>query len=162
MGFTVFLSYGNDPEEQIIALRLQTLAAAYGISVLVPARGEIDVRTNTRVAGPLAEVRRMIDRSDCVLAIATTEIGHAARAEISYALTRRKIIIPILREGISLSPPLTELPVFRFTPWNTGQVESQVVDFLKRQKLSQQNQQTIGALVAIGLGLFLWAALAEK
>jgi hypothetical protein len=52
--------------------------------------------------------------------------------------------------------------VFEFSPWNTGEVETQVVDFLKSQRLKEENQQAVGALVAIGLGLLLLLALAEK
>jgi TIR domain len=162
MPFTVFLSYGNDPEEQVIAWRLQTLAAAHGIHVLVPQRNGFPLRPSKQIRQPGDDVRRMINQANCVLSIVTSAVSPATEAEIGYALSKHKIVVPIIREGIPLPPSLSKLPVFSFSPWNTGQVEEQVVGFLKRQRVSQQNQQTIGALVAIGLGLFLLAALAEK
>jgi hypothetical protein len=54
------------------------------------------------------------------------------------------------------------LRVFEFSPWNTGEVEAEVAKFLHEQKLGKETQQAIGALVAIGLGLFLLSAVSKK
>lgn len=155
MAFKIFLSYGTDPGEQIAAWRLQTLATSYGMHVSVPHRNG----AGKAVAAP---VRRAIEESDCVLAIITGNIGPAVAGELSYALSKGKTVVPIVRQGITVPDALVKLRLFQFSPLNSGQVEAEVLEFLKRQKLSKEKQQTIGALVAIGLGLFLLAALSNK
>ena len=160
MAFKVFLSYGTDPEEQVTAWRLQTLAAANGIHVFVPQRTA--PQPNRRNSVPL-EAQRQIGQSDCVLAIIAGGLGPAVEGELNYALSMRKVVVPILQEGVAQPAFLKKFPrTFKFSPWNTGEVEAQVVEFLKTQKISKDNQQAVGALVAIGLGLFLLVALAKK
>jgi hypothetical protein len=156
MPFKVFLICGTDPSEQVAAWRLQTLATSYGMHVTVPNRNGA---TN---AGMIGQVRRGIDQSDCVLAIITGNVGPAVATELNYALTRGKSIVPFVLEGVLLPPALKKLPVFRFSPLNTGEVETRVMQFLKQQELSKKNTQAIAALVLAGLGIFLLAALAEK
>jgi|SRR5580700_9721159 hypothetical protein len=156
MAFKVFLISGTDPSEQVAAWRLQTLATSYGMHVSVPNRN------GPLKGGMIDQVRRAIDQSDCVLAIITGEIGPAVATELNYALARSKLIVPVVREGITLPKALGKLPVFRFSPWNTGEVETGVVEFLKEQELSKANVQSMAAFVLAGLGVFLLAALAEK
>ncbi len=156
MAFKVFLISGTDPSEQVAAWRLQTLATSYGMHVSVPNRNG-----PTR-GGMIDQVRRAIDQSDCVLAIITTNIGPAVAAELNYALAEGKLIVPVVREGIALPAVLRNRPVFRFSPWNTGEVETKVVEFLKQQELSKKNMQSLAAFVLAGLGVFLLASLAEK
>jgi len=156
MVFKVFLISGTDPSEQVAAWRLQTLASSYGMHVSVPNRN------GSMKAGLIDQVRRAIDQSDCVLAIITGNIGPSVAAELNYALTQGKLIVPAVREGIALPPALQTLPLFQFSPSNTGEVETRVVEFLKQQKLSKESVQSIGAFVLAGLGVFLLAALAEK
>jgi len=155
MAFKVFLSYGTDADEQVTAWRLQTLATSYGMHVSVPHR-------NGAEKAAANQVHRNIDQSDCVLAILTGNIGPAVAEELNYALSKGKVIVPVVRQGITVPPALKGLRLFQFSPWNTGQVETDVVKFLKEQQLGKEKQQTIGALVAIGLGLFLLAALSNK
>lgn len=155
MAFKVFLSYGADAEEQVAAWRLQTLATSYGMHVSVP---------NRNGAGKAVgdQVRRTIDQSDCVLAIITGNLGPAVAGELNYALSKGKVIVPVVRQGLALPPALRALRLFQFSSSNTGQVEANVVKFLQEQRLGKEKTQTIGALVAIGLGLFLLAALSKK
>jgi TIR domain len=155
MAFKVFLIYGTDPSEQIAAWRLQTLATSYGMHVSVPNR-------NGFVGEVIDQVRRAIDQSDCVLAIITGAIGPAVAAELNYALKRRKLIIPVVQEGVALPAALRRHTVFQFSPWNTGDVETKIVEFLKQREMSKKNVQSIAALVLAGLGVFLLASLAEK
>lgn len=159
MAFKVFLSYGTDPDEQVTAWRLQTLAAAHGIHVFVPQRNESHYARRSQI--PL-EVRHQIDQSDCVLAIIASRVGPALEAELIYAASRGKTVVPILQVGVVQPGFLKQFRTFRFAPWNTSEVEAEVVAFLKTQKIGKDNRQAVGALVAIGLGLFLLLALAEK
>jgi hypothetical protein len=155
MAFKVFLSYGTDADEQVAAWRLQTLATSYGMHVSVPHR-------NGHGKAIASQVRRNIDQSDCVLAIITSNIGPAVEEELNHALAKRKIIIPIVWQGIDVPPALRGLRVFPLTPWNTAEVEAEVFKFLQQQKYTKEKQQTIGALVAIGLGLIVLAALSKN
>ena len=156
MAFKVFLSYGTGPGEQVAAWRLQTLATSYGMHVAVPNRN------GPAVDGVTDQVHRAIDQSDCVLAIVTSGIGPAVATELNYALARHKLIVTVVREGIALPEALAQLPVFFFSPANSGEVEMKVLEFLRQKKLSKENVQSMAAFLLAGLGLFLWAASAEK
>jgi len=166
MAFKVFLSYSTDPEEQTIVWRLQTLAASHGIQVFVPQRQGVEVPSGRRNVPELVdEVRRAMDQSDCVLAIITRWTGPSVQKELSYALAKRKLIIPIVEQGVQRPSFLSKFSrVFTFSRWNTdpGRLESEVLEFLKQQKLNKENQQALGALIAIGMGLFLLSALAKE
>jgi nucleoside 2-deoxyribosyltransferase len=156
MAFKVFLICGTDPIEQVAAWRLQTLATSYGLHVSVPNRN------GPMKGGMIDQVRRAIDQSDCVLAIITGNIESAVAAELNYALAQGKLIVPVVQEGIALPAALRKHPVFQFSPWNPGDVETKVVEFLRQQELSKKTVQSIAALVLAGLGVFLLASLAEK
>jgi hypothetical protein len=155
MAFKVFLSYGSDAGEQVAAWRLQTLATSYGMHVSVPNR-------NGGGKAVAAQVRRAIDQSDCVLAMITGNIGPALAGELNYARSKGKVIVPVVRHGITVPPALKALRLFEFSSRNTGEVEADVIKFLHEQRMGKEKQQTIGALVAIGLGLFLLAALSHR
>ena len=156
MAFKVFLICGTDPSEQVAAWRLQTLATSYGMHVSVPNRN------GPLKGGMIDQVRRGIDQADCVLAIITGSIGPAVAAELNYALEHNKLMVPIVREGLPLPPALENHPVFQLTPWNTGEIETRIVEYLKRQRLSKEKVQSVATIVLAGLGVFLLAALAEK
>jgi hypothetical protein len=160
MSFKVFLSYSAERDEQPIVWRLQTLAAAHGIQIYVPTRGSLRASGAEARGFPAEAMRREIDSCDCVLGILTSRISAAVERELSYALGKNKLIIPIVAEGINHSGLLKKFPaVFRFSPWsNPGEVETKVVEFLKKQKLDKENRQALGALVGIGLGLLLLSA----
>lgn len=159
MAFRVFLTYSLNPSEQALAWRLQTLAAAHGIEMYVPQRG----------AGlpPLpgaVTIQSAIDRSDCVLAIITNRTDASVQKELKYALQKHKLVIPIVQSEFATHPLLAQFPhAFTFSPSeNAGTVESKVVEFLKAQNLSKEQQRAIGALVAVGVGLLLLFSLSEK
>ena len=156
MAFKVFLICGTDPNEQVAAWRLQTLATSYGMNVAVPNRN------GPMTGGVIEQVRRGIDQADCVLAIITESLGTAVAHELNYALSRGKLVVPVIREGVTVPAALRKLPVFYFSPWNSGQAESKVIEFLRQQKVSKENLQSLAAFILAGLGVFLLVALAEK
>lgn len=159
MAFRVFLSHSLDPSEQALAWRLQTLAAAHDIEMYVPPQPTVP---------PLRrrpdEIARAIDRSDCVLAIITAKASASVQEELRYALSKGKIIIPIIHSDFAKHPLVAQFRrVFTFSPWdNPGKIEGEVVQFLKGQQLSKEKQQAVGALVALGVGLLLLFSLSEK
>jgi hypothetical protein len=158
MAFRVFLSYSLDSAEIALAWRLQTLAAAHGIEMYVPQHG-----VGADAPGGVT-VQQAIDRADCVLAIITTAASQMVQNELGYALDHRKLVIPIVRTDLAGHPFLARFPrVFTFSPWdNPGTVETQIVEFLKEQKLTKDKQQTIGALAALGLGLLVLFSLNKE
>ncbi len=158
MAFRVFLSYSLDQSEQALAWRLQTLASAHGIEVFVPPRGP------GYTALPSPGVASAIDRSDCVLAIINAKADAGVQRELKHALAKRKLVIPIVHSELAHNPLLTQFPrVFNYIPGgNPGKVETEVVEYLKQQRVAKDKQQAIGALVALGLGLLALFALSEK
>jgi len=158
MAFRVFLSYSLDAADTALAWRLQTLAAAHGIEMYVPQYG-----ATSTLPGDLP-IEKAIDRADCVLAILTSAASTGVQNELRYALKRGKLVIPIVRADLAGSPPLARFPrVFTFSPWdNPGRVESEIVEFLKGQRITKEKQQAIGALAALGVGLLLLVALAKE
>jgi nucleoside 2-deoxyribosyltransferase len=155
MAFRVFLSYSLDPAEMALAWRLQTLAAAHGIEMYVPHPGA------DTGAPRAATAQKAIDSADCVLAIITAAANQMVQSELGYALERGKLVIPIVRTDLAGHHFLARFPrVLMFSPWdNPSTVESQIVEFLKEQRLTKDKQQTIGALAALGLGLIVPFAL---
>jgi nucleoside 2-deoxyribosyltransferase len=165
MAFKVFLSYSTDPQEHAIVWRLQTLAAAHGIAVFVPQRSGFTFPSSRRDALVLSEqVQHAIDQADCVLAIITTSAGRAVEKELNYALGKSKLIIPIVEQGVGNDSFLRKFnPIFRFNRWDEpGRIETEVVSFLKQQKMAKDNRQAVGALVAIGMGLLALAGLSKE
>lgn len=158
MAFRVFLSYSLDPTEMALAWRLQTLAAAHGIEMYVPQHANGGSTAGTQAA------QAAIDRADCVLAIVTTAASPMVQHELRYAQVQRKLVIPIVRADLAGHPLWADFPrVFTFSPWdNPGPVESQIVEFLKEQKLTKDKQQTVGALTALGLGLLVLFSLNKE
>jgi hypothetical protein len=91
--------------------------------------------------------------------------GPAVEKELNYALGKEKLIIPIVEQGVGNPAFLRKFrPIFRFSRFddNPGAVESQVLEFLKRQKLDKESRQALGALIAIGMGLLLLSGLAKE
>ena len=163
MPLKVFLSYSTDPSEHAIVWRLQTLAASHGIQVFVPQRSKLP--SSRRDALVLSDqVRNAINQADCVLAIITTSTGPAVEKELNYALAKERLIIPIVEQGVVDHSFLKRFdPVFRFSRWgNPGKIEAEILAFLKEQKLAKENRQALGALVGIGIGLLLLAALSKE
>ena len=105
-----------------------------------------------------------MDRSDCVLAVINTKADAGVQRELKYALAKKKLVIPIVRSDLAAHPLLAQFPrIFIFSPWhNPGKLETEILEFLKKQQLSKEKQQTIGALVALGVGLLLLFSLGKK
>lgn len=157
MAFRVYLSYSLDPREMTLAWRLQTLAAAHGIEMYVPNYG------GTNLPGTVP-IETAIDRADCVLAILTAATTVNVQNELSYALRKQKLVVPIVRHDLASDPSLKGFhQVFVFSPWeDPGETETRIVEFLKKQRLTKEGLQTVGALAALGLGLLVLVALNKE
>jgi len=165
MSFNVFLTYSMDPDEQSFVWRLQTLATAQGLNLYVPSRQGLQIPGSKIGTALRGKERVAIDRADCVLAIITTRAGAAVQQELNYALSRGKVIVPIVQQGVGNPSFWARFQrVFWFSPSEPpGRVEAEVVGFLREQKLNKERTQAVGAVVAIGVGmLLLQASLARE
>lgn len=168
----VFLSYSTDPSEHVIVWRLQTLATAHGIELYVPPRPQ---RSGFRSQGPRlgqapskheallpSEVRAALDDADCVLAIITSRTTPHVEKELAYALGKGKVIVTLVEAGLPDRQLSSFGPVFRFSPGDIGRVEKEIMEYLRQRKVAKDQQQALGALVAIGLGLLLLSAVSKE
>ncbi|HQT91889.1 MAG TPA: toll/interleukin-1 receptor domain-containing protein [Candidatus Kryptobacter bacterium] len=147
MSYTAFISYNTSPEEQVFIYRLQTLAAAGDITVLLPQRNGQRITNETRLR---------IDRSDCVIVFLTSQLTPDTREELSYAEAKQKLIIPIYEKDVI--PPSTPPSWISYDPRSEtpGAVEQKVLNLLKDKKKTEENKQ---ALLLVGLGLGLLALI---
>jgi hypothetical protein len=136
-----FLSYSTTLD-QIIALRLQTMAAVYGIASYVPPA------TTRQFDSPYlsAEVRQRLQESDVVLAIVTHNPSASALSEMNWSVAERKLLIPIISPGVSPEYYANFQPFFVVDPLDPSKAEHQIVQYLAQK---QQAQTTNGALVAL-------------
>jgi nucleoside 2-deoxyribosyltransferase len=163
MAFKVFISYSSNADEQGVVWRLQTLAAAQGIQAYVPRRGSARMPSGATSWTLTAAVRKEIDDSDIVLAIITSRTDRALEAELSYAMGLKKVIIPIVYEGIRLPPLFDSCQVFWFSPSHSpGNLEAQITAYLKEQKLGKERLQAAAAIIAVAVGLLLLSAVAKE
>lgn len=159
MSLKVFLSFSVDPDDQVLIWRLQTLATAQGIDMYIP----VWQVTENRRPGVLPQiVRTSIDKADCVLAIITSRTSTKVRDELAYAFEKHKLIVPLVERSVVLPAFFKRLPVFRFTQNEPpGRLETHVIEFLKQQQFKKEARQQLGAVIAIGLGLFALSALTQ-
>jgi nucleoside 2-deoxyribosyltransferase len=170
MALRVFLSHSVGVEEQALAWRLQTLAAAHGIQVYVPRR-LYSQRGQSSYDSTKQVVRREIERADCVLALITNLSGTTRRTledELNRALALEKLVIPIVEEDVRDDKLVRSLvksgvPSFFFPPGgNGGGVETEVARVLEKHNLSKEKRQAIGGLVALADGLLTLNAVSNK
>lgn len=147
MSYTAFITYNTSPEEQVFVYRLQTLAAASDIIVLLPQRNGQRITNETKLR---------IDRSDCVIAFLTSQLTPDTREELTYAEAKQKLIIPIYEKDVV--PPSTPETWISYDPRSEtpGGVEGKVLALLKDKKKAEENKQ---ALLLVGLGIGLLALI---
>ena len=172
MAFKVFLSYSVGPDELALPWRLQTDGAAHGIQIYVPRRKGYQAGGQAAYREAAKQDRSQMERADCVLAIITAENKQARPAladELGRAVRLSKTVVPIVQKGLERLPVLEDLRQKTSTPTfilsaqdGPGKVEWEVVEYLKKQPLSEQEQRALGALVALAVGQILLFSLAEK
>ena len=107
MPYTAFISYNTSPEEQVIIYRLQTLAAASDITVLLPQRNGQRITNETKLR---------IDSSNSVIAFLTSNLSPEVREELAYAEAKNKLIIPIYEKGVVSPDKSTNLNWISYDP----------------------------------------------
>jgi hypothetical protein len=150
--YKVFLSYSMNPMQMVVVWRLQTLAAASGIHLDVPAP---DMRSDWDT------VAERIRNSDSVMALLTGPVMEPfVKREIEYALGLGKRVIPIIESG-SINPALRQIlqnsgnRIFELDPANPGAMEQELATFLQAEKISKTAKNVFLALAGTFVGLLL-------
>jgi len=145
MPYTAFISYSTTDEHQAFIYRLQTLAAASDINVLLPQRNG-QLITN--------ETRHRIENANCVIVFLTSKVNSYVREELAYAEGKGKLIIPIYEKGVKIPATYQALPWIEYNPKTDtpGSIEREVLDVLKKQKKEKENKEAL-ILTALGIGL---------
>ena len=144
-----FISYST-ALDQIIALRLQTMAAVYGMTIYVPP-------ATTRQAGGtgllIPEVQEHLRQSDVVLAVITHR--PSAVNEMNSAVTLRKLLIPIVGPGVPPEYYSNFEPYFLVDPNDPSQAEQQIVQFLSGKQQAEAARTAVLALTTLAIALLL-------
>ncbi|MDP2208361.1 MAG: TIR domain-containing protein [Bacteroidota bacterium] len=153
MSYTAFISYNTLPDEQVFVYRLQTLASASDIIVLLPQRNGQRLTDETKLR---------IDKADSVIAFLTANLSPHVREELAYAEAKGKLIIPIYGKGIRTPSAGKKFKwiEFDFQKDTPGGIEQEVVKLLRAKKIEKENRDAI-VLVGLGLGL-LWLISSNK
>jgi len=152
MAFQVFVSYSSR-NDQVTALRLQTLAAAHGLQVYVPPASTRSGGFRTTGDG----MERAVQQSDVLLAVITGALTPAVQGELETAARLNKPVLPIVTvRAVLQSPFLRQFQqAVYLDPSNPGEAEAHLVQALNQMKIQKQNKQVLIALTALVIGLLL-------
>ena len=149
----VFVSY-SVAIDQLVALRLQTLAAVYGLTVYVPP-------ANTRQtigAGLSKEVENKLRESDVILAVIMHEPAESAVSEMNWALANGKLLIPIVSPSVAPDYYARFKPNFVLDLNDPSKTESLIVNFLAEKQQANHSTAALVALTTLALGLILFSS----
>jgi len=145
-----FISYST-ALDQIIALRLQTMAAVYGMTIYVP-----PATTRTDPTGLLsADVKEQLRQSDLVLAVITHSPSPSALAEINTAMALSRLLIPIVGPGVP-SEYYGNFPKYFLVDANDpSKAEQEIVQFLAGKQQEEAARTAVLALTTLAVALLL-------
>lgn len=158
MAAKIFLSYNPNVEiEQSTALRLQTLAALYGVEIYLPDR--------RRSGAALSESTQLrIKDAHIFLMFSMSPLSSIVQAEVMLALGLAKPVVVFYdkRVGKNLMNVPAGVIEEAFDPVdeNAGVILQRILSDQRLQATWEKKESGNGvaALVAVGLGLFaLWA-----
>ncbi len=149
----VFISYSM-PADQLVALRLQTLAAVYGLTVYVPPA------TTRQTPNPelTEEVQGKLWESDVVLAVMMRNPAASAVSEMNWALATGKLMIPIVSPSVSPDYYVRFQPHFMLNPADPSQTEGAIVNFLADKQQTERTKTALLALTTLAVGLILFSS----
>jgi hypothetical protein len=148
----VFVSYST-ALDQIVALRLQTMAAVYGLTVYVPPA----TSRHTMTAALSPEVQRNLQDADVVLAVIMHSPVPSAISEIDAAIAQGKLLIPIVSQGVP-QHYYAQFPHFIVDPGNPAQAERDIVHFLAEKQQAKTSNHAILALATLAVALLMFGA----
>jgi hypothetical protein len=144
----VFISYST-ALDQIIALRLQTMAAVYGMTVYVPPATTRSAVTPTLIP----EVQKQLSDSDVVLAVITHEPAPSALSEMA---SPGKLLIPIVSANVPQQYYAHFSRYFVVNPQDPSQAEQEIVRFLAEKQQAKNGQFGLLALATMAVALLLF------
>jgi hypothetical protein len=149
----VFISY-SVAIDQLVALRLQTMAAVYGLTVYVPPA------TTRQTFDPdlSREVEDRLRESDVILAVMMHNPAASAVSEMNAALRYGKLLIPIVSPSVSAEYYAVFQPHFVLNLADPSQTEGEIVKFLAEKQQTNHSQAALVALTTLALGLILFSS----
>ena len=149
----LYIAYGTEAD-QVIALRLQALAAVNGLSAYVP---PVFTRRVDAINLEPESDAKLLD-SDVILGVVTTSISHTLRRELEVARE-------LLKEAIIIADPYSACVlqdyfpgrVVVIDPANPAAAEGEIVKLLKQTEIEQTAKTALIALGTLALGLMLFA-----
>jgi hypothetical protein len=149
----VFMSYST-AADQIVALRLQTLGAIYGLTIYVPSAMTRQT-TNPELS---TEVQQKLQDSDAVMAVMMHNPTAGAVSEMNWALATGKMLIPIVSDSVSPEYYARFMPHFIVNPADPSETERAIVQFLATKHRTEEANTGLLALATLTLGLFLFSS----
>lgn len=153
MALKLYIAYGT-AADQVVALRLQALAAVNGLSVYVPPAytrrvDAIDLEAESHA--------KLID-SDVVFGVVTTGISDACRQELDTAqiCSIERIILADPTPAFQLRACFPD-NIIMIDPANPAMAEQEIVQVLERTKMEKASRTAMIALGTLALGLMLFA-----
>jgi hypothetical protein len=153
----VFISYST-AFDQIIALRLQTMAAVYGMVSYVPPATTRQLNTSQLTT----DVTRNLQDSDVILAVITHNPVPSALSEMNFALQASKLLIPII--GVGVAPEYYEhfRPYFVVNADDPSTTEQDIVGFLAQKQQAESTKTGLLALATLTVALLLFGAVGSE
>ncbi|MBA7591335.1 hypothetical protein ES708_33489 [subsurface metagenome] len=147
MAFKVFISHSTADLGLVQQLQysLQTHGIEAYLADLYPKPGDILA----------SKISNAIDNSNCVIAVLTQDGARSqwVHQEIGYAKRARKLVIPIVEEGVPSTGFIQGVEYIRFNRENPADAINKIVAYLKRLKADKESGEMLlaGALIALGL-----------
>jgi hypothetical protein len=149
----VFISYSTYLD-QIIALRLQTLASVYGMTIYVP-----PATTRQETSGLLIpEVQNQLRESEVLLAVITHVPVPSAINEMNSAVASQKLLIPIVSQGVPSQYYANFRPHFIVDPQDPSKTEQEIVRFLAEKHQVETTKKGLLALATLAVALLLFGS----
>lgn len=152
MSRSVYISYGRQ-EDQVVALRLQALGTAHGLTIFVPP----PFTREPNFAFGTSTAMMKLQASNIVIAIALAAPSSVQLHEIMTAkLTYKQLFIlasPLVAQwGLSdeLKPH-----VIRLDPANPGSAEQEIITRVRSLLMDQENSTILLGLLTVAVGLML-------
>lgn len=121
---------------------------------------EEDSQPGTRV---YEKIVKAIDTSECVLAIMTVDGSRSqwVRDEIVYAIGKKKLVIPIVEEGVQIIGFLEGIEYISYKPDDPEYTIGSVVEYLTHKRIEKESKQKGNAILVIS-SLILLALSGER
>jgi hypothetical protein len=169
----IFISYNPAQDiEQNTALRMQTIASLYNLSVELPARQQMPAKAKIS-----SETQNRILRSAVVVAISLYQMSPQLQAELQFAMLQNKPIVVLYDEKkgknidfqdykkvkeINIDFNNTDEALHQIAPFLKSISEQSAKNNAKQTKESNTENGLIIGVLAIGLGLLALWGLAKS